>query len=198
MKGIFIKVFLLVIFSIYSLLLFGNLCKPDQDDYAKETWEWNDNITCQERQDKTRQWKKNRSINSTEPRQIYEEDILIDNSLKYHIAQISWVLLVVLTSAFLIRELLECVSQKKKFFIKMDNYRRITIDFLLILCLLMGLPEQSLILQRWQYHVATITNFGLWFQMMIFAGKYPGYGKYIHMFKLVKVSIVEVKSCVMV
>ena len=187
MKGIFIKVFL-VIFSIYTLLLFGNLCKPDQDDYAKETWEWNDQINCTKRELSTRQWRKNRSKNSTEPRQIYEEDILIDNSLKYHIAQISWVLLVVLTYAFLIRELLECISQKKKFFIKMDNYRRITIDFLLILCLFMGLPEESLILQRWQYHVATITNFGLWFQMMIFAGKYPGYGKYIHMFKLVDVS----------
>ena len=174
-----------MIFSIYSLLLFGNLCKPDEDDDGTKTWEWNLNISCQERKLSSKQWKKFWSKNVTDPDEIYEEIILIDNSLKYHIAQISWVLLVVLTCAFLIRELIECVSHKKKFFIKMENYRHITIDFLLILCLLKGLPEENLKLQRWQYHIATLTNFCLWFQMMIFAGKYPGYGKYIHMFKLV-------------
>ena len=99
----------------------GNLCKPDEDDDGTKTWEWNLNISCQEKELSSKQWKKFWSKNITDPDEIYEEIILIDNSLKYHIAQISWVLLVVLTCAFLIRELMECVSHKKKFFINLKN-----------------------------------------------------------------------------
>ena len=176
-------------FSIYSVLLFGDLCKPDNDDDDIETWKWNIEVKCRETKVSQTIWKKIWSKDITNPEDvkdhIHEENVVIDNSVKYNIAQITWVLLVVLSCAFFIRELIECVSIKKKFFTKLASYRHVAIDFLLIFCLLKGLPVEGLKLQRWQYHVATITNFGLWFQMMIFAGKYPGYGKYIHMFKYV-------------
>ena len=176
----------LVTFSVYSLLMFGVLCKPDEDDDDKETWNWNCEIKCQEKQVTQKIWKKKfwpKNTDLHELRDIYEENVLVDNSHRYNIAQITWVLLVLITCAFLIRELIECVSLRKKFFTKSESYKHIIIDILLIFCLLKGLPVEELKLQRWQYHVATITNFGLWFQMLILAGKYPGYGKYIHMFK---------------
>ena len=166
-------------FSIYSLLLFGDLCQPDDDDDDKDTWKWNVEIECKDVTALRDYWNKN----LTDPREIYKARIKIDYSLKYSIAQMAWVLLVVLTCAFFIRELVECLSLKKKFFTKLDSYRHLVIDFLLILCLLKGYPVAKLKLQRWQYHVATFTSFFLWFQMMIVAGKYPGYGKYVHMFK---------------
>ena len=39
--------FCLVIFSVYSLLLFGELCHPDDDeDDPRETFHWSKEISC--------------------------------------------------------------------------------------------------------------------------------------------------------
>ena len=172
--------FVLVIFSIYSLLLFGELCQPDdKDDVARETFDWRKEIKCSNASEVKRYWSKN----AMSQWEIFESMIDKDFRLEYSIAQFSWVLLVVFTCIFCIRELVECLSLQRKFFKSFDTYRHIVIDILLILCLLKGYPVPNFKLQRWQYHVATLTTFLLWFQMMIVAGKYPGYGKYIYMFR---------------
>ena len=185
---------LLVTFSIYSLLLFGELCQPDdEDDDARETFDWTKEIKCTALQEQESPVKHYWSENLKNRWKWIEKMIDYDFSLEYSIAQFSWVLLVVFTCIFCIREVAECLSLQRKFFKSFDSYRHIIIDILLILCLLKGYPVpnfklddgtlQRFKLQRWQYHVATLTTFLLWFQMMIVAGKYPGYGKYIYMFR---------------
>ena len=176
--------FVLVIFSIYSLLLFGELCQPDdEDDDARETFIWSKEIKCSALQEQESPVKHYWSENLKNRWKWIEKMIDYDFSLEYSIAQFSWVLLVVFTCIFCIREVAECLSLQRKFFKSFDSYRHIIIDILLILCLLKGYPVPNFKLQRWQYHVATLTTFLLWFQMMIVAGKYPGYGKYIYMFR---------------
>ena len=184
--------FNLVIFSIYSLLLFGELCHPEEEkDDSRETFYWRKEINCTIASKKGKgYWSKN-----IEDRwEILESMTDQDFRLEYSIAQFSWVVLVLFTCIFCIREIVECLSLQRKFFKSFDSYRHIIIDILLILCLLKGYPVASFKLddedddgcfklQRWQYHVATFTGFLLWLQMMIVAGKYPGYGKYIYMFR---------------
>lgn len=183
--------FNLVIFSIYSLLLFGELCHPkEEDDDSRETFYWSKEISCKSSSKGQNYWSKD----ETDKWKILESMIDHDFTLEYNIAQCSWVVLVLFTCIFCIREIVECLSLQRKFFKSFDSYRHIIIDILLILCLLKGYPVASFKLddedddgcfklQRWQYHVATFTGFLLWLQMMIVAGKYPGYGKYIYMFR---------------
>ena len=142
-------------------------------------------ISCKNFTIERKSWNKNLTDIVNKGIRISESLTNIDNTFKYKIAQISWIVLVVFTCIFLLREVVECLSLRRKFFKSFDSYRHIVIDILLILSLLKGFPVANFKLQRWQYHVATYTSFSLWFQMMIVAGKYPGYGKYIYMFKFV-------------
>ena len=171
----------LVIFSVYSLLLFGDLCHPNEkEDDSRETFYWFKEINCN---NASKPGKKYWSKDIQDRWKIVELITNHDFTLEYSIVQFSWVVLVLFTCIFCIREVVECLSLQRKFFKSFDSYRHIIIDILLILCLLKGYPVASFKLQRWQYHVATFTGFLLWVQMMIVAGKYPGYGKYIYMFR---------------
>ena len=181
-------------FSIYSLLLFGELCHPvwtpepeEKIDDPRETFYWGKEISCRNASTVKRYWSKN----IRDRWEILESMVDLDFTLEYNIAQFSWVVLVGFTCIFCIRDVVECFSLQRKFFKSLDSYRHIMIDILLILCLLKGYPVanfklgegENFKLHRWQYHVATLTSFLLWFQMMIVTGKYPGYGKYIYMFR---------------
>ena len=174
-------------FSIYSLLLFGDLCHPVEgkkgENHNSETFHWRKEISCKNFTIVKEYWNKHPTDIVATGIRISQSLTKIDNSFKYSIAQISWIVLVVFTCIFLLREVVECLSLRRKFFKSFDSYRHIVIDILLILSLLKGFPVANFKLQRWQYHVATYTSFSLWFQMMIVAGKYPGYGKYIYMLK---------------
>ena len=146
-------------FSIYSILLFANLCKPKRDENANAEygrWQWNQTIKCIG-------WK--------------------DDDEELTIVEITWVLLVLMTTYFFIRDILECASLRLKFFMRVSTYRRLLTDALLIFCLYRGFPNHDLELERWQYHMASIAGFLLWLQTMIELGRYPGCGKYIMMFK---------------
>ena len=108
---------------------------------------------------------------------------LTDLDSEYRICQTCWIILVVLTTFFCLRELCSFRLLRLEFFTRIESYRHVAIDALLISSLYKGFPHFHLQLERWQYHVATCTSFLLWLQTMIIAGKYPGYGKYVHMFK---------------
>ena len=157
-----------VIFSIYSVLLFGNLCVPEKAT-PTERWEWNQIIHCHG-------W--------------------VNDEKEYTTVEITWVLLILLTIYFCTRDIFKCASLQRKFFT--DAYRRLLIqlyyasfqifhrllmDVLLIICLYKGWPEQKMEVVRWQYHMASAAGFLLWLQVMIELGRYPGCGKYIMMFK---------------
>ena len=69
-----------------------------------------------------------------------------------------------------------------------DGYRNLLIIISIVLVVHKGYPgsRTDLSLQRWQYHVASITCLLLWVEMLMLVGKIPKFGKYIHMFKLVR------------
>lgn len=155
--------FISVIFSIYAVLLFGELCMPDDDDKDEDRYNWwNSTINCTA-------WTNTTVKNNTDT--------------EYRTLQGTWVVLLIFTIYFWLREVLESAAHPRKFFTRMESYGNIAIDILLILCLYKGFPHDQLRFERWQFHVATITSFLLWVQTMLTLGKYPGYGKYIIMFK---------------
>lgn len=150
---------MLVLFSIYSILLFARLCRPksNENTSAVNRWQWDQPIEC------------------FEDKHTYEEDLAT--------VEIAWTLLLLITCYFFIRDIINCVSFRLKFFMRLGTYRRLLTDTLLIFCLYKGFPEQNLTLERWQYHMASIAGFLLWLQTMIELGRYPGCGKYIMMLK---------------
>ena len=146
-----------MIFSIYAVLLFGELCKPDDDDDTEDRWLWQLDVDCVKWTDET--------------------------NAEYSTVQATWVILMIFTIYFWLREMYKMVAYPRKFFSRMESFGYIAIDILLLLCLSKGYPHDDLKFERWQFHVATITSFLLWVQTMLTLGKYPGYGKYIIMFK---------------
>ena len=152
-----------VIFSIYAVLIFGDLCKPDGDDDDEGRFNWTQNIGC-------KKWS-----NGTDGSDA--------TSTEYKTTQVTWVLLVIFTVYFWIREVLKLVADHRTFLSRMESFGDLAIDILLILALYKGFPHDKQNFERWQFHVATVTSFLLWVQTMMTLGKYPGYGKYIIMFK---------------
>ena len=149
--------FISAIFSVYAVLLFGQLCQPDEiEDPDEERYDWHTDINCIP-------WE--------------------DNETEYSILQATWVILLIFTGYFWLREVLESAAHPRKFFTRMESYGNMAIDILLVLCLYKGFPHDDKKFERWQFHVATVTSFLLWVQTMLTLGKYPGYGKYIIMFK---------------
>ena len=149
--------FISVIFSIYAVLLFGQLCKPDEDDDTEDRWLWQSDVDC---------------VKWTE-----------DTNTTYITVQATWVILMIFNIYFWLREMDKMVAQPRKFFSRIESFGYMAIDILLLLCLYKGYPQDNLKFERWQLHVATVTSFLLWVQTMLTLGKYPGYGKYIIMFK---------------
>ena len=149
-----------MIFSIYASLLFGQLCKPDSNDSAKkDRWHWQSDIDC---------------VKWTE-----------DTNTEYSTLQATWVILLIFTIYFWLREIYQMIAHPRKFFSRMESFGYLAIDILLLLCLSKGYPHEDLRFERWLFHVGTITSFLLWVRTMLTLGKYPGYGKYIIMFKYV-------------
>ena len=134
---------------------------PDEDDDDDNRWNWfNGNGS---------------SVNCT--------DRTEDTETEYSTLSAAWVILVIFTVYFWLREILDFVADPRKFISRTDSLGNLAIDILLILCLYKGNPHDKTLFERWQFHVATVTSFLLWVQTMLTLGKYPGYGKYIIMFK---------------
>lgn len=93
-------------FSIYSILLFGNLCKPKKHDTktSSERWRWDHTIECYGYKDN-------------------EED--------YTTVQATWVLLILMTGYFFMRDILECAYLRLEFFLRYSSYRRLITDALI-------------------------------------------------------------------
>ena len=148
-----------MIFSTYAVLLFGELCKPNDDDKTEDRWHWHSEVDCVK-------WTK-------------------ETKTEYSTLQATWVILLMFTTYFWLREMYKMVAYSKKFFSRVESFVYIAIDILLLLCLSKGYPHHDLKYERWLFHVVTVTSFLLWVQTMLTLGKYPGYGKYIIMFKYV-------------
>ena len=134
---------------------------PDDDDSDDDRWQLSTNIDCKPWKDPTAD---------------------VDNTDEYRTATTAWVILVIVTFFFFIRDIFEFLTDYKNFFTCWKNIRNLMVDTLLICVLFKGNPDQEQEYERWQYHIAIFTSFSLWFQMMMVSGEYPGYGKYVHMF----------------
>ena len=160
-----------MIFSIYASLLFGQLCKPDGNDSTEDRWDWQSDIDC---------------VKWTEDTNMMRiVHLNIDTNTEYSTLQATWVILLIFTIYFWLREIYQMIAHPRKFFSRTGSFGDLAIDILLLLSLSKGYPHEDLKFERWLFHVGTVTSFLLWVQTMLTLGKYPGYGKYIIMFKYV-------------
>ena len=87
------------------------------------------------------------------------------------------------------------ISQCNFYFKRLATYRNIAIIISIALVTYNGPPvtkdpKFTLSFQRWQYHVASFTCLLVWVEMAALFSKIPLFGKYFHMFKYKKISIV--------
>ena len=85
-----------VIFSIYAVLLFGELCKPDDDDDTEDRWLWQLDVDCVKWTDET--------------------------NAEYSTVQATWVILMIFTIYFWLREMYKMIAYPRKFFSRMESF----------------------------------------------------------------------------
>ena len=125
--------FFSVIFSIYAVLIFGDLCKPNGDDDDEDRFNWTQNIGC-------KKWS-----NGTDGSDA--------TSTEYKTTQVTWVLLVIFTVYFWIREVLKLVADPRTFLSRMESFGDLAIDILLILALYKGFPHDQQNFAPIKYHL---------------------------------------------
>ena len=164
------------VYTIYSLLVFGTICKPEtnQTMVGGNLFNWSD-------ADGIRNISRNWSIS-----------IPCHNTQDYysHIvtARIAWVSLIIFTVIYVTNESVKIITTPKLYFKKWDSY----IDLLLIISFLLisfhsnPFTENPITMSLWQWHMAAIGCFFTWLQMMFLIGKLPRFGKYVQMFRCLK------------
>ena len=148
-----------MIFSIYSAVLFSKLCVPGEKENLHERWNLSSYINCS-----------SNNTNST-----------ITDTNVAKTAYNYWVLLIVSVCLYIFREFLKLCIDWRMYFKNLNSYGNIIIVSFIILVVENPLNEE-LRLQRWQYHVSSITCFLFWAEMMYLIGKVPRFGKYVQMF----------------
>ena len=171
-----------MVYSTYSGLLFADLCQPDDDDDADERWNGWNKIRCIPTNctpDEGDHW--------NELKIKWCNDHLDTSELtmaKYTLARVAWYLTVIIITFKCVMLLATLLSQKLRFFLQWSNYPDLAVIILILFTIHSGEPDTDgrTKLQRWQYHLASFANFGMWIEVMVRMGKFPGNGKYIQMF----------------
>ena len=150
-----------LVYTIYALTVFVNLCRPGSYDDIIETdtrWDIGSEITCK-----------------------YHP-----SRMKTVMAQVSWVFLIMFTLIYVVNVSIKIFTNPKNYFSKWYSY----IDLILIVSFPLisfhqdPFPLDVFHMRLWQFHVAAIGSFLTWLQMMLLIGKLPKFGKYVQMLRL--------------
>ena len=153
-----------MIYSVYSALLFGQICAPSDKEDEDQRWNPTDEITCR---------------NTTQIQYPFMKHLPSHTC----VAAVAWTMLVTFVAVYMIKEVTKMFINIRKYVRSMDSYRNLVIVISIVLVIYRGHPEDpELKLQRWQYHVASYTCFLLWIEMLFLVGKLPRFGKYVQMF----------------
>ena len=157
-----------LVYTIYALTVFVNLCRPESYDKIIDIrWNITSNITCK--------YHPSSPVSEAE----YRKDAVI--------AQVSWVFLIMFTLMYVVNESIKIFTNLKDYFSKWDSY----IDLILIFSFpLISFHQDPFVevfsMKLWQFHMAAAGSFLSWLQMMFLIGKLPKFGKYVQMFRSVK------------
>ena len=154
-----------LVYTIYALSVFVNLCRPDTyEDIIGIRWDIASNITCK-----------------YHPSEEISED---EYKKKAVIAQVSWVFLILFTLMYVVNESIKIFTNMKDYFSKWDSYIDLIIIFSFPLISFHQNPFVEVFsMKLWQFHLAAFGCFLTWLQMMLLIGKLPKFGKYVQMLR---------------
>ena len=164
-----------VVYTTYSLLVFGSICVPHDNDIIEGyKFNWSDPSIID-----LYKFRWDLRIPCPSPNMMVEEFYV-----KLVIARISWVLLIIFTLIYVINETMKFYTSPKHYFMKWDTYIDLSliISFLLITFHVDPFQEEFS-MALWQWHTAAVGCFLTWLQMMFYIGKLPRFGKYVQMFR---------------
>ena len=165
-----------LVYTIYALTVFVQLCRPESYDKIIDVrWNFTSNVTC-------------KFHPSSDPG-LSDEALEADHAAyrkRAVIAQVSWVFLIIFTLIYVVNESIKIFTNMKAYFSKWDSY----IDLILIFSFpLISFHEDPFVevfsMSLWQFHMAAAGSFLSWLQMMFLIGKLPKFGKYVQMFRSV-------------
>ena len=159
-----------IVYSIYSMLVFGAICKPTNDattvNFTKSTY-----------------------IDTKSPDFSFFMKVKCHSSKEDNFytevlaAQFVWVCLVVFTFVYIGNEGLKLYKAPKQYLLKFDSYVDIFLCVSSPLISFHGNPFNNFSMNLWQWHLASLGCLLTWIQMMFLVGKLPRFGKYIQMFR---------------
>ena len=162
-----------VVYTIYALMVFVQLCRPNSyDNFIDIRWNITSNVTC-------------KFHPSGDPMSVDTEYNTYRK--KAMLAQVSWVFLIMFTLIYVVNESIKIFTNLRDYFSKWDSY----IDLILIFSFpLISFHEDPFVevfsMRLWQFHMAAAGCFLSWLQMMFLIGKLPKFGKYVQMFRSVR------------
>ena len=154
-----------LVYSIYTLLVFVTLCRPESyDTIIDMRWNITTKIPCK--------YHPSSEMSVAEYRN------------RAVVAQVSWAFLILFTLMYVVNVSIKIFTNLKNYFRKWDSY----IDLILILSFpLISFHqnpfEEVFSMTLWQFHMAAAGSFLSWLQMMFLIGKLPKFGKYVQMFR---------------
>jgi len=156
-----------VVYSTYAGILFAYLCAQDEKDTRDERWNLTLALEC--------------NISNTEK-----------NHRIVNCASAAWIFLIIFIIFYFLREVTKFISDKKKYFLRLDAYINIFIIVSVFLICHQGKPQlTNYKLKRWQFHVAVFSCLLLWVEMTFLVGKLPRFGKHVQMFRSVTMKMME-------
>ena len=163
---IFCHLIFSVVFSVYCILLYSNLCPPQAHTKEQRKFPFS-TITCK----------------------------LDSNQMtKIHFVNFSWVFLIIFIPVYICRESLKLFANVRARFFRAETFLLALMFVLLLLMTLLvypagllpkPLPEGVAKYEfcRWKYYVASVCCCLLWIEMMVLIGRVPMFGKYVQMYR---------------
>ena len=165
-----------LVYTIYTITVFVNLCRPEsyKKDMIDIRWNVTSKINCTYHPD----------LKLSVEDQLQEQQ---DYRNRAVIAQVSWVFLIMFTLMYVVNLNIKIFTNTKDYLSKWDSY----IDLILIFSFpLISFHQDPFVemfeMKLWQFHLAALGSFLTWLQMMFHIGKLPKFGKYVQMLRSVK------------
>lgn len=149
-----------VTYSVYAILVFKNLCKPEL--LTNSTTK----IFC--------------DFNYTNP----DVSEIHDHKLKVINARLSWIFLIIFTVMYVMKECTKYAHLKCRYVLTLESWLNILVIMSVGLTSFYSNPfGNEIFVYTWQYHTCGFGVFITWLLQMFLIGRVPRYGKYVEMFK---------------
>ncbi len=145
-----------VTYSVYTVLIYGYLCKPDVDEYPTDRPRLGEPIPCD----------------------------LTSNPASRGLALTAWIFLIIFNIIYFMKEMTKMFHLRSRYFREWESVLNLlTIASFPLITFHQNpfSPTQEVSFRAWQFHAAGVGVLVTWILQMFLIGKVPRFGKYVQM-----------------